>query len=129
MPGAWAVVAAVAAAAVAVVVAVVVDVAAAAVLWLAEAATLWLKVSNRLANGSVDVVGVDDRNVGLVAAAVDEEEPACGVVIRLGLTGWRAKAVCAVILIRPTHWHFARQWQSPAKRLKTEGMACRSAAN
>jgi hypothetical protein len=50
-------------------------------------------------NGSVDVVGAGDRNVGLVALGVDEAELGCRVT-GLPLLGSMATAGCDWILIR-----------------------------
>jgi hypothetical protein len=73
-----------------------------------DGAVFPLKALKRLVNGSVDVAGSADRNVGLVALGVDVKALGCRVTGAV-LVGSNAAVVCIGILIRRTQWHFVRR--------------------
>lgn len=81
-----------------------------------EAADFWLKLWKTLVNGSDDV-GSGDRNVGLVALWIDDDEAACRFATSAGLVliGVRVTTECELILIR----QLPRISRAVRNRLKT----------
>ena len=75
-----------------------------------EPAVFWLKLWKTLVNGSDDA-GAGNRNVGLVALLIDEDEAACRFAAGAGRVpiGSIVTTECEASLIRQPLWQFVRR--------------------